>query len=61
MMSVVESFTTDSMTREYHVYKDVWSSFIAEVLYGHHNVCSNHNSPFTAVMMYQRVTSDTTH
>ena len=51
MMSVVESFTTDSMTREYHVYKDVWSSFIAEVLYGHHNVCSNHNSPFAAVMM----------
>ena len=35
MMSAVESFTVDSMTRGYQVYKDVWSSYIGEVLYCH--------------------------
>ena len=33
MVSKAEFFTIDSMTRKYHVYKDVWSSFIEEVLF----------------------------
>ena len=32
LMSEVESFTIDSMIRGYHVYKDVWSSFIGSVV-----------------------------
>ena len=42
----VESFTIDSMIREYDFYKDVWLSFIAEVLYCQHDVHSKHNHPF---------------
>ena len=42
----VESFTIDSMIREYHFYKDVWLSFTAEVLYYPHDVHNNHNHRF---------------
>ena len=40
----VESFIIDSMIRGYHVYKDIWSSFI-EVLHCRRDVW-NHHSPF---------------
>ena len=43
--SAVESFTIDSMIRGYHVYKDVWSSFIGEMLYYRCDV-RNHHDPF---------------
>ena len=31
-LSEVESFTIDSMIREYYIYKDVWSCFVGKVL-----------------------------
>ena len=37
MASEAESYTTGCMIREYYVYKDVWSSYIREVPYCHHN------------------------
>ena len=43
MVSEVESFTIDSMIRGYHVYKDVWLSFIGEVLYCHCDVQNYHD------------------
>ena len=33
VLSEVDYFPIDSMTRGYHIYKDVWSNFIGEVLY----------------------------
>ena len=44
-LSEVESFTIDSMIRGYHIYKDVWSSFIGEVLCCRRDV-RNHHDPF---------------
>ena len=49
MASEVESFTIDSMIRGYHVYKDVWSSFIGEVLYCRRDI-RNHHDPFAVAM-----------
>ena len=47
MASEVESFTIDSMIRGCHVYKDVWSSFIGEVLYCCCDV-HNHHDPWVS-------------
>ena len=49
LISAVESFTIDSMIRGYHVYKDVWSSFIGEMLYCRRDV-RNHHDPFAAAV-----------
>ena len=39
----------DSMIRGYHVYKNVWSSFVGEVLYSQHDV-RNHHDAFVAAV-----------
>ena len=49
LISAVESFTMDSIIRGYHVYKDVWSSFIGEMLYCQRDV-HNHHDPFMVVV-----------
>jgi len=49
LISAVESFTIDSMIRGYYVYKDVWSSFIGEVLYCKRDV-SNHHDLFVVAV-----------
>ena len=46
VISAVKSFTMDSMIRRYHVYKDIWSSFVGEVLYCRRDV-RNYHDPFT--------------
>ena len=55
LISAVESFTIDSIIRGYHVYKDVWSSFIGEMLYCRRDV-RNHHDPFAAVAVYKGTT-----
>ena len=42
--SEVESLLLDSVIRGYYIYKDVWASYIGEVLRFHHNV-HNHHDP----------------
>ena len=49
LIFAVESFTIDSMIRGYHVYKDVWSSFIGEMLYCRRDIC-NHHDPFAVAI-----------
>ena len=49
LASAVESFTIDSMIRGYHVYKDVWSSFIGEVPSCRHDVRNHHDRFAVAV------------
>ena len=49
LISAVESFTIDSMIRGYHVYKDVWYSFITEMLYCRRDV-RNHHDPFAVAV-----------
>ena len=43
--SKVDSFTVESVIREYHIYKEVWSSVIGAVLVYHHDTQNCHN-PF---------------
>jgi len=49
IISAVESFTMDSMIRGYHVYKDIWSTFVGEVLYCRRDV-RNHHDPFAVAV-----------
>ena len=47
MASEAESSTTGCMIRGYHIYNDVWSSYIREVLYCHHDEISE-EGPFVS-------------
>ena len=49
LVSEVESFAIDSTIRGYHVYKDIWSSFIGEVLYCRRDVRNHHDTFAVAV------------
>ena len=55
--SAVESFTIDSMIRGYHVCKDVWSSFIGEMLYCRRDVRNHHDQCPFAVAVCKRTTA----